>query len=337
MSSKNIFSGLSEEVLKKRKKKNEQQFITPMLATLTENYFSSNDWMYEHKFDGVRCLAFKRKGIVQLKSRTNKIMQEYPEIVTALSKQKADNFIIDGEIVSLNKKGISDFQMLQSRMNVRSALLLQLVKETTPLYYCIFDVLYADGYDVTALPLSARKEILRKLLSYNKTLLYSQFQIGNGVALFKKACKLGWEGIIAKHSNSAYLPVRSREWLKFKCSASQELVIGGYTEPQGAREFFGALLVGYYDHGKLMFAGKVGTGFSYETLAVLGKKLQKLEIKKCPFSNYDQINRAVHWVKPTLVAEFHFAQWTKDGKLRAGRYKGLREDKKAQDVVREVQ
>jgi bifunctional non-homologous end joining protein LigD len=138
MSSKNIFSGLSEEVLKKRKKKNEQQFITPMLATLTENYFSSNDWMYEHKFDGVRCLAFKRKGIVQLKSRTNKIMQEYPEIVTALSKQKADNFIIDGEIVSLNKKGISDFQMLQSRMNVRSALLLQLVKETTPLYYCIF-------------------------------------------------------------------------------------------------------------------------------------------------------------------------------------------------------
>lgn len=331
-----VFLGLSKDILKKIKKESEPSFILPMLATLTTDYFSSKEWLYEHKFDGERCLAFKKNGKVRLISRNDKTMNaEYPELVQALEKQSADNFVLDGEIVSRNKKGISDFQLLQGRINIRNVADLKLMKKTIPITYCIFDLLYVDGYDIRALPLYVRKVILKKLLKYNKILSYTEHSVGNGVALFKKACQLHWEGLIAKRIDSEYVGVRSRDWLKFKCSASQELVIGGYTEPQGSRSYFGALLVGYYDKGSLRYAGKVGTGFTHNTLEMLGKKLQKLETKKCPFSDYDKSLLRVHWVKPQLVADFQFAQWTKAGRLRVGRYKGLRDDKNAKDVVRE--
>ncbi len=324
-----------DELLKKAQKEKQPDFIPPMLATLTEDYFSSDEWIYEHKFDGERCLAFKKNGKVRLRSRNNRSMNdEYPELVTALEKQIADDFIIDGEIVALNREGISDFQLLQGRINVRSVTHLEEIE--VPIYYRIFDLLYVGGYNITHLPLLARKALLKKLLRYNKMLNYTEHHVGDGVALFKKACAAHWEGLIAKKIDSTYVSKRSPSWLKFKCSAGQELIIIGYTEPKGSRAYFGALLVGYYDHGKLMYAGKVGTGYTQATLEMIGKKLKKLETKKKLVTNYTGTLRGVHWVKPVLVAEFKFAQWTRDNRLRVGRYQGLRDDKKAAEVVKET-
>ena len=296
-------------------------FVKPMLATLTKKYFSANDWVYEHKFDGERCLAFKKNGVVTLKSRNDKKMNSiYPELVAALTKQAADNFIIDGEIVSLNKKGVSDFELLQGRINVHETSKVAHKQHNIAIKYCIFDVMYLDGHDVRSLTLLERKKLLKKLLHYNKLLSYTDHVVGKGIPLFKKACKLHWEGVIAKRSDSVYVGKRSRDWLKFKCIMKQELVIAGYTAPQGSRRYFGALLVGYYDKKNLIYAGKVGTGYSQETLALLGKKLEKLKTSTCPFDSYDKSIKNITWVRPLLVAEFQFAQWTNAGRLRVGRY-----------------
>lgn len=312
-------------------------FVKPMLATLTKNYFSDKNWFYEHKFDGERCLAFKKNGVVKLMSRNRRnINAEYPELVEALTRQKADNFIIDGEIVAHAKQGQSDFELLQGRINLRDLEDVQHKQKAIKINYCIFDLIYTDGSDTRHLPLYARKELLKKLLVYKKPLVYTTHKVGNGIPFFKKACKLHWEGLIAKDKNSTYVSRRSTSWLKFKCIMQQELVIGGYTEPRGSRSDFGALLVGYYKGDKLFFAGKVGTGFDQETLSMLGKKLRKIPATKCPFTNYTGTERAIHWVKPLLVAEFEFAEWTASKRLRVGRYKGLRTDKKARDVVRET-
>lgn len=333
---KTVFDGMDKEILKLRKKMTQPTFVKPMLATLTEDYFSSKDWLYEHKFDGERCLAFKKNGKVTLKSRNNNSMNvSYPEIVTALVQQSANNFIIDGEIVAVSKKGMSDFESLQSRIHVLDISKVKEKEELVHVAYCIFDILYVDGYDICKLPLLDRKKILKKLLKYNNFLIYTEHRIGDGLSFFKKACALHWEGIIAKRCESLYVNKRSSDWLKFKCIMQQELIIVGYTEPKGSRKYFGALLVGYYDHDKLMYAGKVGTGYTEETLEMIGKKLKKIEIATCPLNDYDESKKGAHWVKPVLVAEFRFAQWTKAGRLRVGRYKGLRDDKKAQDVVRE--
>lgn len=334
---KEIFKNIASDILKLRRKIAQPLHIPFMLATLTDEYFSKKTWIYEQKFDGERCLAIKKKGKVYLFSRNNKSMNEgYPELVAALEKQSADNFIIDGEIIAKAKSGVSDFQLLQGRLHVTKIKLIEEKAHHIPISYCIFDIIYAGGYDLRNLPLLARKKILKKLLSFNKTLVYAKHKVGNGIEFFKKACKLHWEGLIAKLADSKYVGKRSKNWLKFKCIMKQELVIAGYTEPQHSREYFGALLVGYYKDKKLMYAGKVGTGYTQEILKVLGTRLKKLEIKKCPFTNYDESTKGVHWVKPQLVAEFQFANWTKDGKLRVGRYKGLRDDKAAKDVVKET-
>lgn len=323
-------------VKKLLKKSSQPDFVSPMLATLTDEYFSSNEWIYEHKFDGVRCLVFKKNGIVKLLSRNRHLMNdEYPEIAQAFEKQKADNFIVDGEIVAATKN-LSDFELLQSRINLKDLERIKAKVKQVPIALCIFDIMYSDGYDLRHMPLLDRKKILKRLLNYNKTLIFTAHKVGDGVTFFHNACKMGWEGLIAKKADSIYEGRRSRNWLKFKCVMEQELVIGGFTAPRGSRTDFGALLVGYFDKNKFMFAGKVGTGFSHETLRILGKKMRALEIKKCPFANYDESTLGVHWIKPQLVAEFGFAQWTRDGKLRVGRYKGLRDDKDAKDVVKEV-
>lgn len=318
------------------KKMAQPNFMPPMLATLTTDYFSRNDWIYEHKFDGQRCLVVKKNGAVRLMSRNNReINAEYPELVEAFVAQQVDNFIVDGEIVAL-KKGLSDFQLLQSRINLTDAADIKQKKKSVPVALYLFDVLYAHGCDVRSLPLIERKKLLRELLRYNRMIAYTKHSVGNGVALLKKACALHWEGLIAKKADSPYVNKRSTSWLKFKCIMKQELVIGGYTSPAGSRTDFGALLVGYYKNGKFHFAGKVGTGFTYEVLAMLGKKMRAREVKKNPFVDYDGQLKDVHWVKPALVAEFEFAQWTAKGRLRVGRYKGLRCDKSAQDVIKEV-
>jgi len=332
-----LFAGLSQENLDKLKKMQEPTFVQPMLAMLTDDYFSSKEWLYEHKFDGERCLVFKKDGKVYLKSRNKRIMNnEYPELVTAFEQQKADNFVVDGEIVAVGKAGVSDFELLQGRINLKQKEKIESRSKKIHIALRIFDVMYAGGYDTRRLSLEARKKILKKLLKYNKILTYTEHKTGNGLAFFKKACQLGWEGLIAKRIAGEYVGVRSRDWLKFKCIMKQELVIGGYTEPQKSRTYFGALLVGYFNKGKLRYAGKVGTGYTEDVLAMLGKKLQKIETKQCPFVDYDESLKGVHWVKPVLVAEFQFAQWTNAGRLRVGRYKGLRDDKKAKDVVKET-
>jgi bifunctional non-homologous end joining protein LigD len=333
---KSTLKSIPADFLKKCKKERQPSFITPMLATLTTNYFSSSEWLYEHKFDGVRCIAVKKNGKVTLMSRNrNVINREYPELEKALLKQAADNFIIDGEIVALNKKGISDFELLQSRINLTALLAIKEKVREMPIYYHVFDCMYVDGYNICSLPLFVRKKVVKNLLRFNTIIKYSQHLAGNGLTLFKQACKNHWEGLIVKKADSSYVSKRSPNWLKFKCSTGQELVIGGYTQPQGSRTDFGALLVGYYQQGKLHFAGKVGSGYSHETLEMLGKKLRAVEIKKCPFSHYDGPMSNVHWVTPKLVAEFEFAQWTAGGKLRVPRYKGLRDDKSAKKVIRE--
>jgi DNA ligase D-like protein (predicted ligase) len=320
----------------KMKKTAQPSFIAPMLATLTTDYFSSTDWIYEHKFDGIRCLAVKRKGTVHLMSRNDRLINhEYPEIVKALEAQKTDSFILDGEIVATSQ-GLSDFELLQSRINLKNTKKITSKMKLIPITFCIFDLLYTDGYDVRHLPLLERKKMLKKLLRYNKLLLYTEHQVGDGIAFFKNACKAKWEGAIAKKADSIYESRRSRNWLKFKCIMQQELVIGGYTEPRGERNKFGALLVGYFKGTKFMYAGKVGTGFDFDTIAMLYKKMKPLEIKKCPFTNFDISPNGVHWIKPKLVAEFQFAEWTRSGKLRVGRYKGLRTDKAAKLVVKEM-
>lgn len=331
-----LFEDLSPEQRALLKKKAQPTFVLPMLAVLSKKYFSSDEWVFEHKFDGERCLAFKKNGKVKLMSRNKKEMNtEYPELVQALQEDKADNYIIDGEIVAL-KEGLSSFELLQSRINLRVSESIKQKEKEIPIHYMIFDVMYVDGYDVQALPLLARKSILEKLITYNDMLEYSRLGFTEGEAFFKKACKLHWEGLIAKKIDSPYVGKRSPSWLKFKCLEGQEFVIGGYTDPQHSRSYFGALLVGYFDDGKFMYAGKVGTGFSEETLAMLAKKMKPLEIQKCPFSNYDESTRGVHWIKPKLVADFKFANWTNAGRLRVPRYKGLRTDKAAKDVVKEV-
>lgn len=331
-----LFSGISVESLKRRKKINQPSFIPMMLATLTNDYFSSNDWIYEHKFDGVRCQVIKKDGKVYMLSRNHNLMNgEYPEIARAFEKQSADDFIVDGEIIA-TLKGVSDFELLQSRINLQDLQRIQERIKIVPVTIKIFDVMYAGGYDVRDLPLLDRKQVLQNLLKYNDSIAYADHKSGNGLAYFKKACKLKWEGLIAKKADSIYEGRRSTNWLKFKCIMKQELVIGGYTSPRGGRSDFGALLVGYYQKGKFKYAGKVGTGYSQEILKILGRKLRALEIKKCPYEDYDSSTLNVHWVKPQLVAEFQFAQWTNAGKLRVGRYKGLREDKAAKDVVKEM-
>jgi len=324
-------------ILKLRKEMAQPTFVPPMLATLTEDYFSNKDWIFEQKYDGERCLAFKHDGKVVLKSRNKKIINDkYPDLVKALTQQSADNFIIDGEIVALNKKGVSDFQLLQGRINLSNQTEISEKERLIPIRYCIFDIMYVDHYDIRKLPLLARKKILRNLLQYTSKLVYSTHRASKGLEFFKQACKNHWEGLIAKHAQSTYVGVRSRNWLKFKCVMEQELVIIGYTSPQGSRTDFGALLVGYYKDKKLLYAGKVGTGYDVKTLKMLGAKLRKLHTDRCPVSNYDESSRNVHWVRPILVAEFKFAEWTKANRLRVPRYLGLRDDKKAKNVVKET-
>ena len=331
-----VFKNIPHDIIKKIKKSAQPSFIPPMLATLTKDYFSDKRWIFEQKFDGERCLAFKKDGHVRLLSRNKKeINDEYPEIVKALTAQAADNFIIDGEIVAL-KKGLSQFQLLQQRINLHSLADVAQKAKLIPVQYCIFDLVYVDGYDIRTLPILARKEMLKNLLIFNKTLSYSVHRFTEGLIFFKEACKLHWEGLIAKKIDSTYSGKRSTSWLKFKCIMEQELVIAGYTHPKGSRQFFGSLLVGYYEKGKLKYAGKVGTGFSQATLELLAKKMKPLEITQCPFTDYNESTSGVHWLKPQLVGEFQFAQWTEAGKLRVGRYKGLRDDKKAVDVIKEV-
>lgn len=308
------------------------EWISPMLATLTEERFSRDGWLFEPKLDGERCLVFRRGSDVRLLSRNRKVLNEkYPELVRAFEAQKAASFIVDGEIVAFDGT-VTSFAKLQGRMSVQRPS--TELRRKIPVWFYAFDLLYLDGYDTRQVLLRYRKELLRKALAFKEPLRYTEHRNTEGKTYYHKACKKGWEGIIAKNGDSTYVSRRTRDWLKFKCVNEQELVIGGYTDPQGQRLGFGALLVGYYEKGKLLYAGKVGTGYDYATLRRLEKQLSAMQINTSPFEG-NVLLRRVHWVKPRLVAQIGFTEWTRDGKLRHPRFLGLRTDKDAQEVVRE--
>ena len=303
-----------------------------MRATLSREPFSDPGWIYERKLDGIRCLGIRDAGpgarggtTVRMLSRNDRdLTRRYPEIRDALGTQTADRFAVDAEIVAFDGAQTS-FATLAARGH-----------HPVPVFLYAFDLLWLDGYDVRQLDLRARKRLLRGALDWSDPLRLTAHRNREGEAMFADACRRGWEGVVAKRAASAYRDARSRDWLKFKCEAGQELVIGGFTAPRGSRIEFGALLVGYHDGPALRYAGKVGTGFDRDTLRTLGQRLRARTVAASPFADPHLIReRHVTWVAPELVAQVAFTEWTSAGRLRHPRFTGLRDDKPAAQVVRE--
>lgn len=319
------------------------RFLEPMKAKLVEKPPATGDWIYELKFDGIRLIATKKGEKVSLLSRNqNDLSGRFPEIVEAVEKLPADECVLDGEVVALDEQGRSSFQLLQAR---------EMEGRRTPIYFYLFDLLQLDGKSLVSLPLETRKSVLERLCAgAGDPIRYSGAIGGDANQFLKEVQRRGLEGIIGKVRASFYEPGRrSGAWIKLKCVNEQEFVIGGYTPPQGARKHFGAILVGYYKGDDLVFAGKVGTGFTTKSLATLHKKFRAEERADCPFVDLPSkrngqwmlgitpsMMKKMHWVDPKFVAEIKFAEWTHDGKLRAPVFIGLREDKKQDEVVREA-
>jgi bifunctional non-homologous end joining protein LigD len=306
-------------------------FGEPMKAKLTERRFSDPSWLFERKLDGVRAIAIKSGDEVRLVSRTGRPLIAYPELVEALAADAAEEFVVDGEIVAFAGAQTS-FSRLQGRMQIQDPE--QARRTGIPVFLYLFDLLYFDGHDLRELPLRKRKSLLRRAIAFADPIRYTSHRNEHGEEYYREACAKGWEGLIAKRAESPYTSRRSGDWLKFKCTREQELVIGGFTPPQGSRKRFGALLVGYYEGDELRYAGKVGTGFNERALEDLGARLERLHADHSPFSG-DGLPREARWVLPELVGQFGFSEWTGDGKLRHPRYLGLRDDKRPREVVRE--
>jgi bifunctional non-homologous end joining protein LigD len=282
-------------------------WLPPMAATLTEARFQSDDWVFERKYDGIRLLAYKNGPDIKLYSR-NQLEQNYPEVKRALQQLAVDNVILDGEATwAWGQQGEHG--------------------------YNVFDVLWLNGRDLRVLPLDERRALLEGLSLKSPMGVVPRL---NDEKPWERACAEGWEGVIAKRRDAAYEPKRSRNWLKMKCEATQELVVGGFTDPQRSRVGLGALLVGYYDGDDFIFAGKIGTGFDNNLLTELRAKLDALEIPTPPFTQGKGLPRLrAHWCKPELVVQVAFTEWTDNNKLRHPRLLGVRFDKAARDVVRE--
>jgi DNA ligase D-like protein (predicted ligase) len=301
-----------------------------MLATLVKpaahfEMSTPGEWQYERKFDGLRGLAVRNREQVDVYSRNRlSFNARFPEVVAALAGLPAKSFVVDGELVAFDGDQTS-FSLLQSSPHPQG------------LTYCVFDLLYLEGRDTTKLGLAERQAMLAATLqSGERPLSLVKPLRGDAVHLLGRACAAGWEGLIAKRVDSLYRGGRSGDWQKLKCTASQELVIGGWTEPSRSRIGLGALLVGYYDNQKqLRYAGKVGTGFTNKLLRQLHEELSAREIPASPF--FDPVReRGAHWVRPELVGEVAFTEWTGDGRLRHPSFQGLRPDKAAVEVHREV-
>ena len=295
------------------------EWIEPMLATLSDERELSDDWMLERKLDGVRCLAFVQGGAVALRSR-NRLPLVFPSIAGAL--EPLGDAIVDGEIVAVTDDGQPlGFQALQRH-------------GTAALW--AFDLLWLNGEDLRSRPQRDRHAALASALETGPALQVSAPVAGPSQDAYERACTAGWEGLIAKRTDAPYRGGRSRDWLKLKCVLEQEVVIGGFTEPRGSRVGLGALLIGYYESGALRYAGKVGTGFDTATLVALRGQLEPLETAAAPFDEpIKPLPPGTHWVRPALVAQVGFAEWTAAGRMRQPRFLGLREDKAAEAVVRE--
>jgi bifunctional non-homologous end joining protein LigD len=306
-------------------------YVAPMLATLMSEPPAGDDWIHEIKYDGYRLVARIERGKARLFSRNEKEWTaSFPEVARDLAALPVQTAWIDGEVVVLDESGRSSFQALQNALAS---------PKTKGLAFFAFDIMYLDGYDLRGVALQERKRVLREIAAKPPGVVRVGPELaGSGNEFFAQACKLGLEGIIAKRAESTYASgLRTREWQKIKCIQRQEMVIGGYTEPQGSRKGFGALLLGYHEDGKLKYAGKVGTGFDDAMLRKLTPELVKREIQKPAFADPPRGYEAkgAHWIRPELVAEIAFTEWSRDGALRHPSFQGLRPDKKATDVVRE--
>jgi bifunctional non-homologous end joining protein LigD len=306
-------------------------FVTPQLATLVGEAPSGGPWWHEMKLDGFRILARLDKGEATLFTRSGQDWtSRFPAIARAVEALPAKNAWLDGEATIVLPDGRTSFQALQNQTETRP--------DGQSLAYFVFDLLYLDGRDLRALPLEARKKALATLTGAPKTgpLRYSDHFEGDGAAFFAKACEAGLEGIVSKRRDGVHVDGRNGDWLKTKCVKRQELVIGGFTDAQGARKGVGALLVGFYEGDQLRYAGKVGTGFSNKSAAELMKRLRALARPTTPFSPPPSpLSKSFHWVSPTLLAEVSFTEMTSGGKLRHPSFQGLREDKPARTVTRE--
>lgn len=314
-----------------------------MLATLADpadferlRRVAPERWVMERKLDGFRALAFRHGSDLHLLSRNRKDLSgKFPEVAQALRRQPLDDFIVDGEVVAISGRDRISFELLQQRLGAVS--LDEAKRRGIRLAYFAFDLLRAAGHDLRALPLRERKRLLKQALVFDRVVRYLPHHPLSPRMNLEIAAKRGWEGLMAKEIDAPYISQRTRSWLKLKCLGRQELVVGGWTDPAGSRSDFGALLLGYFDqHGRLMYAGRVGTGFDARLLHDIGAKLRRTEIARCPFEADPELPRkGAHWVTPEMVAEIAFSEWTRDGKLRHPRFLGLRPDKNARDVVRE--
>ena len=327
---------------KKTKSASIPEFVEPMKARLAAHAPTAGDWLYEIKFDGFRALALRGSDEARLLSRNNKDLgAKFPDILAAVAELGVTDAILDGEIVALDENGISSFQLLQAY---------ELGEERPPLYFYAFDLLRLEGRDLRDLPLTERKARLEKLIPSPPGVIRYSAALGEEAApLLKRARDLGLEGLIGKQRDSTYESGRrSGAWVKLKLLREQEFVIGGYTDPEGSRDYFGALLVGVYRDRKLIFSGKVGTGFNHALLRALHARLAKIGRDRCPFANLPEPRssgrgksltatemKRCHWVDPRLVCQVKFSEWTRDHHLRQPVFLGLREDKEAREVVRE--
>jgi len=310
--------------------------IDPMKATLVDRPPQGDDWLFEVKWDGVRAIAFIENEELRLQSRSGlRCERQYPELAVILHYVAARQAVLDGEIAVLDEHGVSRFHLIQPRIaNADPNAVAHLVR-STPVVYFAFDLLYLDGYDLRGVKLSERRRLLETLVSPADVLRVSEAFPGAGEAMLEAAREHNLEGIVAKHATSCYESRRSREWVKIKLVNEQEFVIGGFTEPQGGRDYFGALVLGVRENRKLRWTGNVGTGFDGKSLAAIYARLQPLVTKTCPFAEPPRPATGMTWVKPELVCQVKFANWTTDGRLRAPVFLGLRDDKPAAEVERE--
>ena len=317
--------------------------IYPMLATSTNEPFDGEDWLFEIKWDGYRAVAFIENGKVRLVSRNqNDLTPRYPELKDLSQFVKAKTAILDGEVVALDQEGRASFSLMQQRTGFRAHGRRGATNADVPVLYYAFDLLYLDGYDWRKMPLEERKKKLQSILVTKDSLRYSDHYEQQGKALFKVAQQKGLEGILAKKRDSIYQERRSSEWLKIKITHRIECVIGGYTEPEGSRAHFGSIVLGLYDkQQRLIHVGQAGSGFNQESLGKIWQLLKKRETKQNPFYGEVEALRKVFWVKPELVAEIEYAEWTEGTnsgsgpKLRAPVFQGMRDDKDPKDCLLE--